>query len=277
MPFTQYVADNLDHNIKTLDGLGTFHGMGIIAATVNRTGSLLVRQCTISRCGAMRAAEAVKDRCVQIVHFDKQAGQGLDMFNLESLKKLKNQPVLPPTCNLTNLWHINGFSNTHGNPHPNWAGYMQTVVGGVHPGVSTIDMLAIVDLNPSDDSCIYSTLLYIIEHAKSMKLPTACVTFDQPLYIKALDISMKAGLPIVIRLGGFHTLMSYLGSIANVMRGSGLEDMLSLMYGSNTIEHILTGKAYARAIRGHFLVQQALVQLLVKYLVSSSLSFVDFF
>jgi len=24
-----FVADNLDHNIKTLDGLGTFHGMGI--------------------------------------------------------------------------------------------------------------------------------------------------------------------------------------------------------------------------------------------------------
>ena len=30
--FTQYVADNADHNVRTLDGLGTFHGMGIIAA-----------------------------------------------------------------------------------------------------------------------------------------------------------------------------------------------------------------------------------------------------
>ena len=28
----QYVADNVDHNICTLDGHGTFHGMGIIAA-----------------------------------------------------------------------------------------------------------------------------------------------------------------------------------------------------------------------------------------------------
>ena len=26
----QYVADNVDHNIATLDGHGTFHGMGII-------------------------------------------------------------------------------------------------------------------------------------------------------------------------------------------------------------------------------------------------------
>ena len=28
----QYVADNADHNVRTIDGLGTFHGMGIIAA-----------------------------------------------------------------------------------------------------------------------------------------------------------------------------------------------------------------------------------------------------
>lgn len=28
----QFAADNVDYNIKTLDGLGTFHGMGMIAA-----------------------------------------------------------------------------------------------------------------------------------------------------------------------------------------------------------------------------------------------------
>ena len=32
--FTQFVADNVDHNIATLNGEGTFHGMGIIASTV---------------------------------------------------------------------------------------------------------------------------------------------------------------------------------------------------------------------------------------------------
>ena len=29
--FVQYVADNVDHNIRTLDGNDTFHGMGMIA------------------------------------------------------------------------------------------------------------------------------------------------------------------------------------------------------------------------------------------------------
>ena len=30
----QYVADNVDHNVCTIDGYGTFHGMGIIAAII---------------------------------------------------------------------------------------------------------------------------------------------------------------------------------------------------------------------------------------------------
>lgn len=28
-----FIADNVDHSIQALDGLGTFHGMGIISAT----------------------------------------------------------------------------------------------------------------------------------------------------------------------------------------------------------------------------------------------------
>ena len=29
--FVQYVADNVDHNLRTIDGHNMFHGMGIIA------------------------------------------------------------------------------------------------------------------------------------------------------------------------------------------------------------------------------------------------------
>ena len=32
--FAQWVADNIDHNTATLDGKNTFHGMGIIAASI---------------------------------------------------------------------------------------------------------------------------------------------------------------------------------------------------------------------------------------------------
>ena len=31
--FIQYVGDNVDHNPRTLDGHGIFHGMGMVAIT----------------------------------------------------------------------------------------------------------------------------------------------------------------------------------------------------------------------------------------------------
>ena len=33
--FLHFVADNVDHNTATIDGLNTFHGMGIIACVTN--------------------------------------------------------------------------------------------------------------------------------------------------------------------------------------------------------------------------------------------------
>ena len=42
------------------------------------------------------------------------------------------------------------------------------------------------------------------------------------------------------------------------MKSSGLKQMLSLVYPENTVNHMLNGKAYYRAMRGLFLVDAAL-------------------
>ena len=45
--------------------------------------------------------------------------------------------------------------------------------------------------------------------------------------------------------------MSFLGSytsIGSMMKGSGLEEALEKVYGSNAVNHIILGKAYARAL-----------------------------
>ena len=63
---------------------------------------------------------------------------------------------------------------------------------------------------------------------------------------------------VVCRLGGFHLLMSFLGSIGKVMECSGISELFQVVYSSATAVYILSGKAYARTLRAHFLVQSAL-------------------
>ena len=42
--------------------------------------------------------------------------------------------------------------------------------------------------------------------------------------------------------------MSFLGCIGHLMAGSGLRQLLELIYALNTVVHMLVGKAIARAV-----------------------------
>ena len=60
--------------------------------------------------------------------------------------------------------------------------------------------------------------------------------------------------------------MSFPGTIGAVMRGGGLglDKLLELIYASNSATHIMSGKAVARLLRAHFLVELALMGLLIE-------------
>ncbi len=151
------------------------------------------------------------------------------------------------------------------------SGFMQDAHSGQYPSKSDINLLPITDLNPSDPICIYSTLLYVESQAKKLNIVTPCITFDQPLWIKAMDIITNKSMNIVCRLGGFHTLMSFMGSIGKMMKGSGLEESLQVVYGENTVQHMMTGKAVSRGLRGHFLVEAALMNRLISSFIPEEL------
>ena len=42
---------------------------------------------------------------------------------------------------------------------------------------------------------------------------------------------------LVLRLGGFHTEMSFLGCIGHLMASSGLQELLEMIYASNAVVH----------------------------------------
>mgnify|MGYP001021323646 CR=1 FL=1 len=62
---------------------------------------------------------------------------------------------------------------------------------------------------------------------------------------------------IVVRLGGSHLLMSFLGCIGDIMAGNGLKEKLTLIYQPLASEKMLNGQAYARAVGTHMLMHEA--------------------
>ena len=129
---------------------------------------------------------------------------------------------------------------------------------------SHISLLSIINLHATDLSALYSLLLFVTEQCKILNIDMPCVTFDQQLYVKAFEIVSSMKMRIFVCLGGFHQLMSFLGSIGKVMEGSGLGTALETVYTPVTVSHMFSGKAYARAVRGHLLCASAVQLILLK-------------
>ena len=122
-------------------------------------------------------------------------------------------------------------------------------------------------MSSSNTTRIFSTLKFISEHARHHKV-TPIITFDQPLWWNALMVIESEPADsdlrqVVLRLGSFHTEMSFIGSIGHLIAESGLKELLELIYAPNAVEHIVTGKAIARAVRAHLLVDAVLNTLIL--------------
>ena len=152
------MADNVDHNVRTLDGYGTFHGMGIISATMSSAGPVELHTTQITQLPQqMLAFEVTKNRSIDIVQYYGAEKSYLVTISLQPIDQL-HQPVRSFHLSALNLvWHAGWFCSDSVR-RPNWSGFMN----GVHSSAAVVQFLPLIDLNPSDETCIYSTLLYVI-------------------------------------------------------------------------------------------------------------------
>ena len=249
--FLQYQADNVDHACKTLDGHGSVHVMGQMATftpairSIRQIPRLKVDMEIVKRLAKVNLVEQNDPKSVQseIVYKRVEFFQQ-DMFN----------------DNLDIMWTVSFHLPQ---PPPMWSGYMQMLHHNLpHPGRTSDIFLPMIDLTPSDPTCVRSTLEYVVDHASRYNT-TPVITFDQQLWWIAymvIETQPKASPlhQIILILGGFHTEMSFLGSIGSLMAGSGLKEVMSQVYAEGSIDHMLSGKAVARAVRAHLLVDSAL-------------------
>ena len=89
--FTQWVvADNVDHNLATLDGQESFHGMGIIAVSTPQDPQLFHSSSrVIRREKTVKVHELVKDKGVSIVQYKGSIKKGLASLTFKPIIELQ--------------------------------------------------------------------------------------------------------------------------------------------------------------------------------------------
>ena len=109
----------------------------------------------------------------------------------------------------------------------------------------------------SNDRCpsfhpdtIVTTLNYCKNYLQSSSMNTVHITLDMQLYMVAIQVKWsdpEKWATLVMHPGRMHCLMSFLGCISKLMRGSGLEELIGAAFSGLT--GILNGKNWPRAMR----------------------------
>lgn len=271
----QCVGDNIDLNIVSLNSNTAFHAMGMIKvmspAPATSQQELLAtvprRHITVEQ-----KAATLKAADMKILYFLPKKKVGLADVKLIPIKDLQQEPPTMKPGDIAWMagWVIKAYDPTF--EHANWNGFMKSIHRPECKEKSLIDFLPIIEGDPNEYSTIYTTLMACLRSSQS----PAVITFDLPIWLKATQIVLQCELPIITRLGGFHLLKSFLGSIGMIMADSGLQEMIQMVYpGSNTSEHILSGGAYAKAIRFHLLASAGIAKFLLKDVVFSTQEYED--
>jgi len=206
--FTHFVADNVHRNIWTVNGHKTFHVMVLISV------SHLGHQLRIPGC---KARISMREACKQVSSWlshrpsSKQLGQGLAWCHcylgypsLDSTLRghldcqvLRAPRYLNPALGLaicraavkaTILWHVEYWCCRF------WTSTRQKWL------VSACQV------------CVR-----FHQQTGIIAAPTKRIHYtDQPLYSKAINIVLADGLNTVVRLGGFHTLLNFMGAVAHM-------------------------------------------------------------
>jgi hypothetical protein len=147
-----------------------------------------------------------------------------------------------------------------GAPSPSWGGFMQLASKGENYERTRIEILPFINRQLTNPSSIYTALNFSRKQSSLHGMETCFVTFDQPLNAKAIEIVASDEIlqGVVVILGGFHLLVSFMGSVGYIMGGSGLEVLWESVYAPASVVHMMTGHAYAHALRAHLLTSVAL-------------------
>ena len=132
---------------------------------------------------------------------------------------------------------------------------------------SAVGYLPAIPSSPTQMSTVYQLLLRSLAVANELCQESVVIVLDQAIYCKAQEILWKHKEQfsrVVLRMGAFHTCLTFLATIGRRFGDAGLADFTTEagVLGSTAAAAVISGKHYNRAVRAHKIVMEALYRVL---------------
>ncbi|XP_070581426.1 uncharacterized protein [Ptychodera flava] len=268
--FTTLVWDNNDFGEETLSGKGTTHNTNGIIIQRN-TGD---EASTADNLSTAVAITKSKQRTLttppsNIIEYHGRPRHGPAPSGSDADCMFQNQDRVidvPLTKDLA-FWMCKTVQVEEGNVTlPAWTGFNQQLSGNIIQPVSKIGYLLVIDASPTEKSTINTVLSTSVDIANKLRLQSVVLNMDLAIYSKAQEIrwqNEEYTKRLILRLGEFHTAMSFLSAIGKRFRDAGLEDIMieSGILAQGSVNGVMSGHHYNRSVRCHKLVAEAMHRL----------------
>lgn len=256
--------DNFDLNEETPSGCGTTHSThGIIIQEVVNGITTAASENQLAKSGE----RTVKPKAVDIK---------------PCYAKPKFEPTLqigtrgPAYCfRTTNLSSFAWFlcrvvgSMLEAQTVPSYSGWLSSTAGEKVENKSVVEYMPPLNVSINERSTVQHILETSLAASKEAGQTYAIVTFD--LAVAKIAYALVWQYPekfsqVIVRMGVFHTICSLFGTVGKMMKGSGFAEIVieAGICASGSLEKVMSGKHYNRALRVHKLFAEGLERLLLE-------------
>lgn len=257
--FTTLAWDNIDRLEETLSGEGTSHRVNGIAVQPKVAGPMpqnVLPPVSKSKKRSISPAPTM----LPTYNVGKRAGppktETVDVDTVREVQEAKMKNL---------VWFLTRLSDPANQTVSSWTGFNITIRSDITVNQDNVSYLPTISAPATDMSTVNEVLEQTLRIMQALQLNWIVCVFDQALYAKAVEILWKHDKfnSIIIRMGDFHTICNILSIIGKRFQDAGLRDLCveAGVIAEGSVNGVMEGRKYNRAVRLHKLVYEALLRL----------------
>lgn len=270
--FVTVVADNIDFEESTLTGEGTTHHTNSII--IQSTGRNDPSGTEGNRPKFSKRKFIADVGEVEITSYAKRPRTGpVCTESVEAAVDVEGSESTDDTADRGKVTDIDILyfllrSLDQNSELPNWTGFNTLLDRDRNLVQDKVAYLPVIPASPTHYDTLYTLLKRCLAILTELQIPSMVLVCDMAMYIKVQEIrwasreSTDAAFyeKIVLRPGEFHTCMTFLAVLGKKYGTAGLKDLLieARVIAVGSVNNVLSGKAYNRAVFAHKTLAEAL-------------------
>ena len=260
---TVVAYDNIDRQEEVLSGSGTSHRVnGIIIQPRTQKQIEQKPETTVKKSEKRRTIPFTDQTLTPYISVKRRGPPPITPTQLD--EKLRNESIQAENKN--HLWIMVRLVDQNKQDVSSWTGFNIKIRDNIIIPADTVGYLPTINAPATDMSTVQEILNQTISIQESLNLKCIAVVLDQALFSKASEIMWRYQekyKSIILMMGNFHTICNLMSIIGKMFGDAGLRDLAveSGVIAAGSIEKVLEGKQYNRAVRFHKLTYEALMRL----------------